>query len=215
MKEVFDNFALELVKLHKEFIAFLPREIGNFFNFFILVLLVFLYAFIVWKFYRFISKKNILELNLNKYNRSQHPVIEKLFAGVLYFIEYLIILPFIIFLWFTGFTLLLIFLTENLEINTLLVISATIVAAIRMTSYYNEDLAKDLAKLLPFTLLAISITNPNFFDIQRILSHFNKIPGFFNEIIVFLIFIIALEMILRFFSFIFSLFGLEEEPESE
>jgi hypothetical protein len=84
-----------------------------------------------------------------------------------------------------------------------------------MVSYYNEDLSKDLAKLLPFTLLAISIINPKFFDINRIFNNLSEITGFFNEIIIYLAFIIILEMILRFFDFIFSLFGLEDSPNIE
>ena len=215
MAEVFDNIGLKLTFLYKEFLAFLPPYLGNFVNFLLLVLLVVLYSIIIWKFYRFVSKKNIIELNLNQYNRSEHPFFTKVFAAILYFLEYIIILPFIIFLWFGVFTLFLIFLTENLEVNALLLVSATIVAAIRMTSYYKEGLAKDLAKLLPFTLLAISLLNPNFFDIERILSHFSSLPLFFNKILIYLLFIIILEMILRFFDFIFSLFGLEEVPKTE
>lgn len=216
MEGVFNDISQRLIDLHRGFIEFLPGYIGDFFNLFILVLLVVLYSLFVWKFYRFISKKNIIELNLNKYNISEHPVIVKLLAVIFYFIEYIIVLPFLIFFWFSVFTLFLIFLSESSEINSILVISATIIAAIRMTSYYKEDLAKDLAKLLPFTLLAISILNPNFFSIDRILGHLSEIPSLFSQIISYLLFIVLLEVILRFFDFIFSLFNLEEvEGETE
>lgn len=211
MAEVFNNITLKLIELHKDFMNFLPGYMGDFFNLILLVLLIVLYSIFIWKFYRFIAKKNIFELNLNKYNTSEHPVITKLLAVSFYIIEYILVLPFIIFFWFSVFTLFLILLSESLEINSLLIISATIVAAIRMTSYYKEDLAKDLAKFIPFTFLAISILNPNFFDIERIINHFSQIPGFFSKIIIYLAFIILLEIILRFFDFIFSLFGLEEE----
>ena len=102
--------------------------------------------------------------------------------------------------------------------QSLLIISVGIIWAIRMTSYipgYGEDLAKELAKLLPFTLLAISILNPKFFVSERIFSHFSELPEFFGEIIIYSLFIIILEMILRFFDFIFSLFELEEVPETQ
>ena len=90
--------------------------------------------------------------------------------------------------------------------------SAGIIAAIRMTSYYNEGLSRDLAKLFPFTLLAISLLNANFFSIERILSRFQDIPTFFGEIFIYLIFIILLEIILRVVDFLFSLFKLNEDP---
>lgn len=215
MEEAFKAIGERLIELYNELMGFLPSYVGNFFNFLILVLLVVLYAIIIWKFYRFVSKKNLIELNLNQYNKSEHPLIAKVIAGAFYLLEYIIILPFIIFIWFSVFTLFLIFLTENLEISTVLITSATIVAAIRMTSYYKEELAKDLAKLLPFMLLAISILNPNFFNVERILGHFSEIPGFLNNIIIYLAFIIVLEVILRLFEFIFSIFELEDKTSGE
>lgn len=210
MEEVFSFIGTKLGEYYSQFIGFLPSYLGNFFNFIVLVLLVVLYAITIWKFYRFISKKNIFELNLNKYNTSGHPVTTKLLATGFYVLEYIIILPVLIFIWFAVFTLFLVFMTENLEVSTLLLISATVVAAIRMTAYYKEDLSKDLAKLLPFTLLSISILNPNFFNVERILSNASEIQGLFSKIFTYLLFIIILEMVLRFFDFLFSLFGIEE-----
>lgn len=207
-----------ILTFYNSFLSAVPLWAQNFINLFLLVLLIVFYSVFIWKFYRFIATKNILGLNLNKYNTSQHPFFTKVFAGGLYLIEYFLILPFLIFFWFSVFTLFLIFLTEGLEMQSLLIISVGIIGAIRMTSYiprYGEDLAKDLAKLLPFTLLAISILNPRFFDVERIFSHFSGLPEFFGEIIIYLLFIIILEMVLRFFDFIFSLFELEEVPETQ
>lgn len=109
------------------------------------------------------------------------------------------------------FTLFLVLLTENISVPALLTISTVIIAAIRMTSYYNENLSQDLAKMLPFTLLAIAMTNVNFFDIERVLSQLSQIPIFLDSVLAYLGFIFLLEVILRFFGFLFSLFGLEDE----
>jgi len=192
----------------------LPLWAQNFLMLFALALIIMLYSIFIWKFYRFVATKNILELNLNQYNKSEHPVFAKLFAGVLYLIEYIIVLPFIIFFWFTIFTLFLIFLTENIEVSNLLIISATIIAAIRLTSYipnYGQELAKEIAKLLPFTLLAVSVLNPKFFSIERVINNLSQLPNFFEKIIAYLTFIILLEITLRIFDFVFSLFGLGGE----
>ncbi|MCK5149870.1 hypothetical protein KAJ87_03000 [Candidatus Pacearchaeota archaeon] len=204
----------QLIEIYKDLFATFSPSVATFLNFMILVLMVVIYSIFIWKFYRFVAKKNILGLDLNKYNKSNHPLLTKFFAGLLYLLEYIIILPFFIFIWFSVFTLFLVFLTE-LEIQTLLIISATIIAAIRMTSYYKENLSKDLAKLLPLTLLAVSIINPGFFDVERILSNFSQIPQFFSNITYYLIFIFLIEIILRLFDFIFSLFGIEEKNMEE
>lgn len=204
-----------LLETYNLFILTLPVWAQNFISLFLLVLLIFIYVIFIWKFYRFISTKNIISLNLNKYNKSEHPVAAKLFAGFFYFLEYIIILPFLIFFWFAAFTIFLILLTKDLEVGSLLIISATIIAAIRMTSYYKENLSRELAKLLPFTLLAISMLNPGFFSIERVFSQLSQIPSFFNQIIYYLLFIITLELILRFFDFIFSLFSSNKEVSEE
>ncbi|MCK4647682.1 hypothetical protein KAT24_02015 [Candidatus Pacearchaeota archaeon] len=213
MTEVMGSFTAAIIEIYNTFISSFPAWAQNFVNLFFLMILVFLYSFFIWKFYRFIAKKNIFGFDLNKYNKSSHPFLAKLFAGGFYFLEYIIILPFIIFFWFTIFTFFLILLTDSLEVGALLTVAAIIVAVVRLSCYYKEDLAKDLAKLLPFTLLAIALLNQNFFNFERILSHFSALPSFFNKIIIYLVFIIGLEIILRFFDFIFSLFGLEEVGE--
>jgi len=119
-------------------------------------------------------------------------------------------LPFLIFFWFGIFTLFLIFLTEGLDVQTILVISAVIIGAIRMTAYYKEDVSKEVSKLLPFTLLAVSMTKSNFFNFESILGKVSEIPEFYHYIIYYLAFIIVLEIVLRAFDMIISLFHLEE-----
>ena len=215
MVEVTSVISLEILQVYNSFLSVLPLFVQKFISFFLIVLLIVIYSIFIWKFYRFIAKKNIIQLNLNQYNKSQHPFFEKLIAAGLYFVEYILLLPLAVFVWFAIFTLFLIFLTEDLSVSSILSISATIIAAIRMISYYKYDLAKDLAKLLPFTLLAISITKPGFFDVGRIITNISQLPVFFNEIFYYLIFIIILEIILRTFEMVFSLFGLEEEEEVE
>ena len=209
------DLGVNIFNYYTAIISSLPLFAQKFVGLFLIVLLIFLYSIFIWKLYRFISKKNFIELNLNQYNTSEHPLLAKTLAMFFYVIEYFLILPFLVFIWFSMFTLFLIFLTDNLELGALLLISAAIIAAIRMASYYHEDLSKDLAKLFPFTLLAISILNPNFFSIERILNQFKEIPAFFNEIVIYLVFIIFLETILRFVDFIFSFYKLDENIDKE
>ena len=204
-KSIFDTYILLTSNL--------PVFFQEFLNLFLIVLLIIVYSIFVWKFYRSISTKNIIELDLNQYNPLQHHIWTKLISGVFYFLEYVIIMPILIFIWFSIFTLLMIFLTDSLEISKLLIISATIIAAIRMAAYYEEELARDVAKLIPFTFLAVSILTPNFFSVERVFNKFVEIPNFFSQIFIYLVFIIILEIILRIFDSIISYFRLDEEKE--
>jgi len=209
------GFSSQILESFNYLIALFPTWMQNFINLFLLVLLVVAYAIFIWKLYRFVARKNILELNLNKYNKANHPTVAKFFASIYYLLEYVIILPFLIFFWFVVFTFFLILLTDGLGVATILIISATIISATRMTAYYSEDLSKDLAKLLPFTLLAIAITKSGFFDFGRVIGHLSSIPTFFSNILIYLAFIAGLEIVLRLFDFVFIVFGINDFEENE
>ena len=210
---LFQTIAEEVLGFYKLLLDSLPQFAGVFINLFLLVLFIVLFSIFLWKFHEFIAKKNIIKLNLNQYNIYEHPAMMKLVAGFFYFIEYIVVLPFLIFFWYSVFVIFMILLTSSLEINSLLFISAAIVASIRMASYYGKDFAENLSSLLPFTFLAIALFDPEIISIERIIEHISKIPIFGNEILLYLLFIIGLEVVLRFFDFIFSLFGVEEEVE--
>lgn len=169
----------------------LPMTLGIF------IVIITLYSIFVWKFYRFIAKRDLLHLNLAKYNRYEHAFLKKFFAGVLFIIEFVIILPVVVFFWFFVMALILIFLAKEQDIQNILLISAVIVGAIRVTAYYNEDLSKDIAKLFPFTILAVAILTPGFFEVESIIGKFSGIGELFTNILVFLFIIMALEFIMR------------------
>jgi hypothetical protein len=208
----------KLLGTYNELMTFFPEVVQSFINIFLLILLVTIYSFLVWKFYKFIGQKNLFDFNLNKYNRSEHPAISKFIAGSFYLLEYIIILPFLVFIWFAGFSIFLILLSNNLDIQTILFLSVTIIGAIRMTSYIpkeGEKIAKEIAKIIPYTLLAVFILDPNFFDFSRVISHFSQLPSLFKNILIYISFIFSLELVLRFFELFFKFLGLHDEEENE
>jgi len=215
MGEVINVLSNAINNFYTYFLSLLPDWAQKFFGLFLLILAILVYSIFVWKLGNFISKKNILELNLRQYNNSQHPVLSKILSVVFYVLEYIIIMPVVTFFWFAVFTIFLLFMSEGIPTTTVLIISATIVSVIRMTSYYNQNLSKSLALLLPFNFLAISMVRSGFFDFERVVSQISQLPQLFNNIIAYLIFIIALETILRFFEFIFSLFGIGDDADLE
>ncbi|MBT4376856.1 hypothetical protein HOD29_05785 [archaeon] len=200
---------------YTSFLGFLPFWAQNFINLFLIVLVIVVYAMFIWHFYRWIAQKNIFNLNLKKYQRSEHPFMAKAGAGIFNLLEYIVILPFLVFVWFGIFSLFLMLLTDISNLNTILVVSATVVTAIRIASYYKEDLAKDLAKLLPFTLLGIALIQSGTIGFQKLLTHLANIPAFVSQIGIYLLFIIFIELILRFLDIIFKVSGLTSLEDIE
>lgn len=205
-----------LLESYNNLTAGFPSEAQIFIKLLILTLIVAVYAVFIWKFYIFISTRDILRLDLNKYNKLKHPFFAKIVSGILYFIEYIIIMPLLIFFWFAFFTILLAILSKGLDPEIIVLIAAITIAAVRITSYipkYGESVSGEVAKILPITLLAISITDPLFFNLQEISNQFLKIPQVINEIGIYVFFIIALELLLRFFTFVGWLFSSKESKK--
>jgi hypothetical protein len=213
------NVSSQISEMYTQIILDLPPWLQNFINILLLIVLVTLFCIFVWKIYTIMAKKNIIKLNLNKYNKSSHPVFVKILEGLFYLLEYMIILPFLVLSWFAVFTFFILFLTKGLEVQTVLLISTVIIVSIRVTAYYREELSKELAKLLPFTLLAVSMTEKGFFDFQEILGKVSQLPSFFGSILSYILIIIVLEIILRAFDLLLYALGLKDfnndEDESE
>lgn len=188
-----------------------PEEYRGVFVLLLYTIFIVVYAVFIWKFYKFLSSKDIINLNLMQYNYSKHPILEKFFAIVLYTIEYLIILPFLVLFWFAILSIFLLLLSESESVNQILIISTAIIAAIRITSYISEDLSKDLAKILPFTVLGLFIINSDLFNLERLLGRILEIPSLFTNIFMFIIFIFVIEFVLRIVYLIAEFFRSEEE----
>jgi hypothetical protein len=219
MKGVFFKFFENLLLNYNSFRESLPKEINAFISFLFLVLLVVIYSIFVWHLYKFISKKNPLGLNLNKYNTFEQSSVSRFFMGFFYFLEYILILPFLIFFIFGIFTFLLIILSQSEDLSSILIVSATVITVIRITSYYKEALSQEIAKIFPFLLLTVlaldptSLVQTQYF--QKIVNFLTNLPLFFNDIKYYFIFILLIEVVLRFIESFLDLFKSYENDKDE
>ncbi len=159
---------------------------------------IFLYGVLIYHFYRFVAARDIFGFNLLPFRRgSKRGSGVRLFNFLMALIEYGLILPIIVFIWFAGFSVLLFLMAKGLAMGQILLIAITLVSAIRIAAYYNEDLSRDIAKLLPFVLLGIAIVDPSFFSIPLIQERAASISVFVGMIAAFVVFAILLEWALR------------------
>lgn len=198
---------------YKSFVATLPFWAQNFINLFLLVFVVVIYSMFIWWFYRLMARKDLFSFDISQFQKPNNPFANKLIAAFFYFLKNIIIYPLLIFFWYAAFTIFLVMLTEGLELNRILIISAIIIAAIRGTAYYREGLSRDLAKLLPFTLLTIAITQSNVLNFGEVLSNLGQIPNLLKEVSLYYLFIIILEGILRISDIFFLTSGMENQEE--
>ncbi len=155
------------------------------------------YALFVFKLYRFMGRRDIFSLDLQKYGRSAHPSLRKLCAVLLYALEHAVILPAIVLFWFGVLTVLLALMARNETLSQVMLISIAVVSAVRVTAYYDEDLSKDLAKMLPFALLGVFLIDVTYFRIDESVSKLGQISSAWTIIPYYTVFVICLEAVLR------------------
>lgn len=159
------------------------------------------YALFVWHFYRFISRREIIPIDYDKYGIDGKLSPVRIIA---YVIAHIFLFPLIIFVWFLVYSFFMFILAKDMPIDVVILVAISIIGATRITSYYKEDLAKDVGKLLPFALLGIFLTSSafytdtsNFFSLEEIQSKISIFPILLSRIVEFIIIIVGIEAILR------------------
>jgi hypothetical protein len=146
-----------------------------------------IYAIVIYHFYRYIARRDCFKPSKRVHTK---------FIG---FLKYFFLYPLVAIIFFLGFSLIFISLTDpdTYEVIQILPIAFAIIAAIRITAYYTEDLSKDVAKMLPFAVLGIFLVDSTYFKIDVVIDRIITLPEYVNVIVQFLILIILVEWILR------------------
>ena len=158
---------------------------------------IFIYSLFIFKFYKFLARRDILDLKLQQYSADLTGYIKTLVIVLFYILKNLIVIPLLIFFWFAVFAVILIIINKTQTAETVLLISIAIVAAVRIASYYKEELAQEIAKLIPFSMLALFLVDINYFSLDKILMTAQGLPSLWKNAIYYLVVVITLEFMLR------------------
>ncbi len=189
----------QFLEAYNAIVGVLPENLKILPPLFFISVTIALYSLFIWFFYRFLARRDVLKIDLAQYNHYKYAGLVKFLAVFFYIIKYMIFSPIAIFLWFSVLSIFLIVLAKEIEVGTVILICASLISAIRITAYFNEDLSKDLAKMIPFTLLGVAILTPSFINVSTSIERVTQIPLFFETAIYYFLFIVGLETILRLF----------------
>jgi|APSaa5957512535_1039671.scaffolds.fasta_scaffold24382_3 hypothetical protein len=149
-------------------------------EFLLFVIGISIYSLFVWYFYRFISKRDLLPKFFYPIT-SDSKVKPRLVA--LYGLSYIVVFPAVTFVWFIVLAFFVFFLSSEMPFEVALFVSMAVIAVVRILSYYREDAAKEIAKMIPYAILSFVLTSvalysdPNFFTEKQLAS----IPGIFID----------------------------------
>jgi predicted membrane channel-forming protein YqfA (hemolysin III family) len=179
-------------------------------NVFLFALFLAAVSLFIFEFYKSTSKKNLISLNLSKYNKSEHPLMSKIAAIWLYLLEYAIIMPILIILWFAALAAVLLLMTER-PITEILFISAAFITAVRILAYFNEEISQEMAKLFPFIALSIYLLSPGALRISEVLAQAENLPLLINNAFSYIAVVFSVEIVSRFTYSLHEFWRSEEE----
>ncbi len=153
--------------LFDEPFSFLQPD-GQGFKFLLFVIGIAVYSLFVWHFYRFLSRRDLFPKFFYKLSvrREKKPSIAAI-AGFSAF--YIVAFPAIIFVWFTVLSFFIFLIAKDMPFFVAIFVSMAIIATVRILSYYREDAAKEVAKMIPYAILSFLLTSaaiyadPHFF----------------------------------------------------
>ena len=155
------------------------------------------YGVFVFNFYRFLARKDIFKLDLDKYNHTTRPLVHKTFASFLYVLKFLIIFPAFVFFWFVVLAFLLSLMARNQSVDSVLLAAMAVVGSIRICAYYSQTLSTDLAKILPFALLGITLIDRSLVNIPTSSTNLEEAVEYWETMVYYMAAVVILEVIMR------------------
>jgi hypothetical protein len=160
---------------------------------------------ILWFSYKQLSKRDLFTLTKKKYHEISF------WSRFAYWLKYILLFPLWTFFWFVLFVLCLKVLSYKADVNEIMFLGIVLVSSIRISAYFSQNMAEDLAKMLPLTLLAAFLLNPSFITINIKFEDIYTFKDSFLAFAKYLLFIIVLEFLLRIGNKIYNRFRKEKE----
>ena len=155
------------------------------------------YAVFIFRFYRFVAARDMFALDLSRFEEARLAWLRRVLHVVMYALKYLVAFPACAFVWFAVLTSLLAILSKDQAFSEILLVALATVSAIRVTAYYSEELSQDVAKILPFTVLAVFLIDASFFELEGSLEVLKDADAHREQILYYLLYLVAVEFALR------------------
>jgi len=159
------------------------------------------FSYFIWKSGKVLSKREVFR-SKSKYT-PEGTKISPVRRKIIYVVKYLLIFPIMLYGWVVVCFFFMYALNTSLSFGTLTLIMVGIIMASRIAAHWNESLAEDIMKFLPFNLLFTLLINP-VLDTNKILSSMEHFPVVLLELTIFIAFTSILEGILKLIYFLVS-----------
>ena len=156
-----------------------------------------LYAVFIFHFYRFLASRDMFAFDLSRYDDASRRSLRRFVYVFFYIVNYIVVFPVFAFFWLAVLTAILAFLSQDRTLHEVLLVALAVVSAIRVTAYYHEDLARDLAKILPLAVLGTFIIDASFLTVEESAAVIQEANNNRETIFYYFVFLVLLEFFLR------------------
>ena len=158
------------------------------------------YTMTVFYFCRFISRRDVIRLQYAGLRSlvARNTYLRVLLYSWIWSVRYGVLFPLVAYGWFIMLTVMLAILYNSREPAQLILISMSVITAVRVTAYLDEDLSRDIARILPFALLGLFIASFNDIEIGATLRLLRESVQEWERLLYYWAYVILQELVLRF-----------------
>lgn len=130
------------------------------------------YTSVVFYLCQFMSRRDVFRFRFSSLRRvtSRSLALRLLLLAGIHIVQYILLFPLVAYLWFWMLILVVALLYNDMTPANLIVISMSVLTSVRVTAYFNEDLSRDISRILPFALLGIFLAQLGDFEIEATLN---------------------------------------------
>ena len=155
------------------------------------------YSGFVFMFYRLLARRDILTLDLSKYNHSKSGRIRAFFSTGIWLLKYALMIPVLIAFWTLVMAVILTLLADGNDHTRNALIATSVVGSVRILSYWTEDLSRDVAKMLPFAVLGVFLVDSTSVQWSQFEDLVGNLPGLAESFYTSMALLVILETLLR------------------
>mgnify|MGYP001493064721 FL=1 len=161
------------------------------------ILGIVLYSAFVYRFYRYLAKKDLIDADFSQYSEGFSGFMKRLVDGLMLIVQNILFAPFLISFWVLILAIILTLLSGGDDLYWNVLVATSVVGAVRVISYFSEDLARDVAKMLPFAVLGVFLVDSGAFNWEAVSLLWDQLDDFATSFASSMLLVIILETTLR------------------
>ena len=125
----------------------------------VIIVAIVMYSGLVFRFYRLLARRTMISIDITTDKEGLIGWLSRQNKRLIFIILYVVLTPTLIGFWALVLSTILVILNGGQQLSSVAELAVAVVGAIRITSYFSENLAQDLSKMLPFAVLGVFLAD--------------------------------------------------------